>query len=70
MSGTQQRDIDQLKRDLQRLQMEQTRDLKLLGEYDQKQIPGQTPFVTACRKAIRYREERIAHLKDRLRSSD
>jgi hypothetical protein len=70
MTDTQFRNTNQLKRYLKHLQIQQTQDLKLLSSYERKKIPRDASFVINKLNETRYRNDRIANLKARLRSSD
>jgi hypothetical protein len=70
MANTRSHDKDQLKRYLKRLLIQQTHDLKLLSDYERKQIPRDASFIISKHNETRYRKDRIANLKTQLQSLD
>ena len=68
MTKTAAHDLAQLKRYLHRLQLQQTQDVKLLGDYERKHIPRDASFIVMKRNEIRYRDDRIASLIERIRA--
>jgi hypothetical protein len=70
MTDTHSRNTTQLKRYLKNLQIQQTRDLKLLSDYERKKIPRDAAFIINKLNETRYRNDRIVNLKAQLRSLD
>lgn len=66
MVNTQTRDKKQLKRYLKHLLLQQSHDLKFLGDYKRKKIPQDASFIISKRNETRYRKDLIANLKTQL----
>ncbi len=70
MVHTHTHDKKQLQRYLKHLRLQQSHDLKLLGDYKRKKISQDASFSISKRNETRYRKDRIANLKTRLHMLD